>query len=83
MLHNMGNLESGCGRYKEAMDYYTRAIKIRIALADSASLGFTYLCMGRLYYLQGMYEEAIKTLANSEELFIKASCGGVQFMIMA
>jgi ankyrin repeat protein len=36
MLYNIGNLETGCRRYKEAMDYYTKAITIRKAQGGTA-----------------------------------------------
>ena len=54
MLHNMGNLETGCGRYEEAMEYFKKAVDIRRAQGDRAAgqLALTYLCMGRLYYFQ-------------------------------
>lgn len=84
MLHNMGNLETGCGRYGEAMDYFTKAITIRIAKGDRSAgqLALTYLCMGRLYYFQKMYDEAKKYLGSSEALFVRTSGADTYFMAL-
>jgi tetratricopeptide (TPR) repeat protein len=82
MVHNMGNLETGCGRYDEAMELFTRAVNIHLAFGDSAAtqLALTYLCIGRLYYFQGLYDEAVKTLASSEALFVRTSGAETHFM---
>jgi tetratricopeptide (TPR) repeat protein len=84
MLHNMGNLETGSGRYEEALDYYYKAIKIRNAQGDLAAgqLALTYLSVGRLYYFRGMYEEASKYLASSEVLFVRSSGADTHFMAL-
>lgn len=84
ILHNMGNLETGCGRYEEAMDYYTKAVQIRVAQGDRAAgqLALTYLCIGRLYHFQGKYDEASKMLANSETLFVRTSSADTHFMAL-
>lgn len=82
MVHNMGNLETGCGRYQEAMEYFTRAIEIRVALGDIAAgqLALTYLCIARLYYFEGKYGESMKTLALSEAMFVRTSGAETHFM---
>lgn len=84
MLHNMGNLETGCGRYEEAMDYYTKAIAIRTTQGESAAgqLALTNLCIGRLCYFRKEYDEAMKFLASSEELFVQTSGADTYFMAL-
>jgi tetratricopeptide (TPR) repeat protein len=84
MLHNMGNLETGCGRYEEAMDYYTKAITIRKAQGDRAAgqLALTYLCLGRLCYFRKMYDEAKEFLASSAALFVRTSGADTFFMAL-
>lgn len=83
MYHNMGNLETGCGRYEEAMEYFKKAVDIRRAQGDRAAgqLALTYLCIGRLYYFQRKFEEAMKMLADSEALFVRSS-GETHFMAL-
>jgi len=82
MMRNMGNLETGCGRYDEAMELFTRAVSIHLALGDSAAaqLALTYLSIGRLYCVQGLYDEAMKTLASSEALFVRTFGAETHFM---
>jgi tetratricopeptide (TPR) repeat protein len=84
MLHNMGNLETGSGRYEEALEYYNKAIKIRQQQGDRSAgqLALTYLCVGRLFYFRGMYEEASKYLASSEALFVRTSGADTHFMAL-
>jgi tetratricopeptide (TPR) repeat protein len=75
MLHNMGNVETASGRFEEAKKYFEKAIKSRIEQGDSAAfqLALTYLCMGRLYYLWGMHDEARKHISTSDTLFVRTS----------
>jgi tetratricopeptide (TPR) repeat protein len=84
MLHNMGNLETGSGRYEEAMDYFSKAVAIRSAQGDRAAgqLALTYLCMGRLWYFREIYDEAMKYLASSEALFVRTSGADTHFMAL-
>lgn len=84
MYHNMGNLETGCGRYEEAMDHFTKAVNIRRDLGDRAAgqLALTYLCIGRLYYFQRKFDEAMKRLAQSEALFVRTSGADTHFMAL-
>jgi tetratricopeptide (TPR) repeat protein len=84
ILHNMGNLEAGCGRYDEAYEYYMKAVQLRVAQGDRAAgqLALTYLCIGRLYHFQGKYDEAAKMLANSEALFVRTSSADTHFMAL-
>jgi tetratricopeptide (TPR) repeat protein len=73
MLHNMGNLETACSRLEEAETYYTKAIKSRTEGGDSAAfeLALTCLCMARLYYLWGTYDQSKKYLSTAEGLFVR------------
>jgi tetratricopeptide (TPR) repeat protein len=84
MYHNMGNLETGCGRYEEAMEYFTKAVTLRRAQGDRAAgaLALAYLCIGRLYYFQRKYEDAMKMLADSESLFVRSSAAETHFMAL-
>jgi tetratricopeptide (TPR) repeat protein len=84
MYHNMGNLETGCGRYEEAMVYFTKVVNIRRAQGDRAAgrLALVYLCIGRLYYFQRKFEEAMKMLADSEALFVRSTGAETHFMAL-
>lgn len=84
MLHNMGNLETGSGRYKEAIEYFAKAVTIRSAQGDFAAgqLALTYLCMGRLYSFQRKYDEAMRSLANAEALFVRTCGAETHFMAL-
>ena len=84
LYHNMGNLETGSGRYVEAMEYFKKAVDIRRAQGDRAvgQLALTYLCIGRLYYFQRKFEEAMKMLADSESLFVRSSGAETHFMAL-
>jgi tetratricopeptide (TPR) repeat protein len=84
LYHNMGNLETGCGRYGEAMVYFTKAVNIRRAQGDRAvgKLALTYLCIGRLYYFERKFEDAMKMLADSESLFIRSTGAETHFMAL-
>jgi tetratricopeptide (TPR) repeat protein len=84
MYHNMGNLETGCGKFEEAMEYFTKAANIRRSLGDRAAgqLALTYLSISRLYYFRGMYDEAMKMLESSEALFVRTQGADTHFMAL-
>lgn len=84
MYHNMGNLETGSGKYEEALEYYNKAVKIRKELGENVAgqMGLTYLCIGRLYYFRGSYDEAMSKLAESEGLFVRSSDDDTHFMAL-
>jgi tetratricopeptide (TPR) repeat protein len=78
----MGNLEAASDSLDEAMDYFNRAIAIRIEAGDMAAslLANSYLCLSRVHFLQGRYEEAFKMLAESEALFFRTTGADAHFM---
>ena len=71
----MGNLESACDNLDEAMEYFNRAVALRLAAGDIAAglLAITYICIARVHYLKRMYEEAYKMTAKSEALFVRTA----------
>ena len=78
----MGNLESACDNLPEAMEYFNRAIEIRLRYGDSAAnlLAISYLCMSRAYFLHKDYDSAFKTLGKSEALFVRTAGAAAPFM---
>jgi tetratricopeptide (TPR) repeat protein len=80
----MGNLETRCGRYEEAIEYFTKAITIRNAQGDRAAgqLALTYLCIGRLCHFQKMFDEAKKLLESSKMPFVRTSGADTFFIAL-
>ena len=76
----MGNLEANdsttLDNLERAIEYFDRAVTIRIAHGDTAIslLANSYLCMSRVYHLRREYEEALAMLSQSEALFCRI-CG--------
>ncbi|PVH79051.1 TPR-like protein [Cadophora sp. DSE1049] len=81
-LHNMGHLETTSENLVEATDYLQRAIEIRLAGGDAASnlLAISYLCLGRVHFLQEEYEKAFDIVAQSEALFFRTSGANAPLM---
>jgi hypothetical protein len=71
----MGNLESACDNLDEALEYFNRAVPLRLAAGDTAAslLATTYLCIARVHFLKGEYLKAYKITADSEALFVRTS----------
>ena len=71
----MGNLESACDNLDEALEYFNRAARLRLAAGDTAAslLATTYLCTARAHFLKGDYDKAYKITAESEALFVRTS----------
>jgi len=84
--HNMGNLESASKNFDEAMEYFKRAIAIRVeggnVRDDTAAilLAVSYLCVSRVHFLKEDYETALNMCAQSEALFFRTSGANAQFM---
>lgn len=82
----MGNLESavypGVDNLDLAMDYFKRAVAIRIMPGDEKAslLANSYLCMSRVHYLRGEYDEAYKLLSQSEALYFRIAGADAHFM---
>ena len=79
----MGNLEFAAFNLNEAMDYFKRAIAIRSNAGDKAAilLASSYLCMSRVFYLRGEYDEAVNLLAQSEALYFRTAGADAHFMV--
>jgi tetratricopeptide (TPR) repeat protein len=73
VVHNMGNLESAAGNYELAKENFDRAVSIRVKQGETAAnqLALLYLCIGRVHHLEGDYDEAMKTYAKAENLFVR------------
>lgn len=69
----MGNLETAAGDYDKAMEYFDRAVNIRIAQGDTAAnqLALLYLCIGRVDSLRKEYDKAAKRFSTAENLFVR------------
>ena len=78
----MGNLESATDNLDEAMEYFKRAIAIRVEGGDTAAslLANSYLCTSRVYFLRGEHEVAFNLLAQSEALFFRTAGADAHFM---
>lgn len=82
----MGNLESASKNFDEAMEYFKRAIAIRVeggnVRDDTAAilLAVSYLCVSRVHFLKEDYETALNMCAQSEALFFRTSGANAQFM---
>jgi hypothetical protein len=57
----------------ESSDYFERATLIWVAGGDATafSLALTYLCVGRMYMLQGNFLKAEKNTTDSESIFVR------------
>jgi tetratricopeptide (TPR) repeat protein len=78
----MGNLESATGNVDEAMEYFDKAISIRLAAGDAAAslLANSYLCLSRAHILRSEYENAFNLVAVSESLFFRIAGADSHFM---
>ena len=75
MYNNLGNLELAVGQVERAMENYEHALRIWIKWPKSEmQLAITYLCLGRVYMLQGNYSEALETTNTSDDL-VRRSLG--------
>lgn len=81
----MGNLESASKNLDEAMEYFKRAIAIRVdggnGKDDLAAilLAVSYLCVSRVHFMKEDYETALNMVAKSEALLFRTS-GANAFM---
>jgi tetratricopeptide (TPR) repeat protein len=73
VFNNLGNAELAIGNLDDSMDYFNRAIKIWRAGGDATAthLALTYLCVNRVYTLQGKLNEAMKMITQSDALFTR------------
>jgi hypothetical protein len=78
----MGNIESASDNLDEAMEYFSRAVPLRLVAGDSAAslLATTYLCIARVHHLKGEYDEAFRMCAQSEALFVRTAGADNHFL---
>ena len=78
----MGNLESASDNLDEAMEYFNQAVSLRLAAGDPAAilLATTYICIARVYFLKGEYDEAFKMTAQCEALFVRTAGADNHFL---
>ena len=69
----MGNLETSAGDYDKAMEYFNRAVEIRLAQGEMAAnqLALLYLCIGRVHTQRKDFEKALKMFSQAENLFVR------------
>lgn len=69
----MGNLETATANYDMAMEYFDRAVEIRVLQGDTAAnqLALLHLCIGRVFSLRKDYEKANKMFSTAENLFVR------------
>jgi len=78
----MGNLESASDNLEEAIEYFQKAIAIRINAGDVAAslLANSYLCLSRVHYLRGEYDRSWSILGESEALYFRTVGAEAHFM---
>lgn len=82
IYNNLGNAELATGNPEDSMAYFNRAIPIWRDGADSTAqhLALTYLCVGRVYMLQGRLLEALKMTSQADALFLRTTGPSTGFM---
>lgn len=70
---NLGNVESAEGNYDKALDLFQRAARIYTELGDSQVLflALSWIQIGRVYFLQGLLDDAYKEFMRSENLLLR------------
>lgn len=78
----MGNLESASGNFDEAIDFFEKAIAIRLSAGDAAAslVANSYLCLSRVHFLRLEYENSFNLLGESEALFFRIAGADSHFM---
>ena len=53
LLNNIGIIYYNQGNYEQALDYYSKSLKIKEELGDNEGIPSTLSNIGIIYYLQG------------------------------
>lgn len=81
-MHNLGNMEHAAGNYDQALQYFGRAVEIRLKIGDAVALHLatTYLGIGRCYAEQKKFDDSVKMYGQAEQLFVRTLGAQKHFM---
>lgn len=72
IYNSMGNTSFNFSKYKEALGYYTKALKLREVIKDSIGVIASYNNLGLIHYIKGDYKQALQnyfiSLKKAEEI---------------
>ena len=69
-LNRMGSCHYGMGNFESALEYYNRALLLRMEVGDKSMIALTYNDMGNSYVFMGDYDKAEEFLNKSRKLMI-------------
>jgi tetratricopeptide (TPR) repeat protein len=80
--NNLGNVELATGNPEDALKCFDLAIPIWKAGGDKTAthLALSYLCVGRVYMLQGKLTDALRMTSQSDSLFMRTTGSDKGFM---
>lgn len=64
-IYSIGGIHLAMKEYKQALDLFNEALKIKFKLSDKLGLGNCYYQIGLIYYKQKDYEAALENLRKS------------------
>lgn len=73
LYNNLGIIYWELNKRDEAFDFYDKAFKIREELGDEWGIGILYFNIGKCYFLEDNYDEALKALILAKEISGKTS----------
>jgi tetratricopeptide (TPR) repeat protein len=68
-LHQIGMIHQDKGEYEEALENYTKSLKIEEEIGDKSGIASTLGQIGGIKHRQEKYHEAISALANAASIF--------------
>jgi len=69
VLHNFGYLLQSRGKYEQALDYYSRSLKIKQELGNHLGVARSLHQIGRIHELRGDYEKALENYQQALKAF--------------
>lgn len=71
VFNHIGNIAFAQGRYDISMEYYPKAMEIRMRLGDRKGQASSYLNIGSVYQKEGKYKEAQKQYEKSLDICVQ------------
>lgn len=68
-IGNIGNIYKDQGNYVEALEYYSKALKLSEKAGNRSSVADNYSRMGSVYTNQGNYPQALKYAFNASKIY--------------